>query len=234
MAASRSSSALLVVVVGLALATGGGLAAAQGFRTDAGATASLAAGAGGAGFTAGAAAAAETVAASAAGTFSAGEMGGVRLADDGTKADVTTIDEDAGGTTVAQLPPAGPAPQAAAGSASPILVSERAWADGTKTVVECTGDAARTCRVNVYGPDGEFILGRALTPTGEAADCGGPCLDATGAPLDSATVARAQAAVDAGAQTHKVVVSPGMALTPPPVPEAPTETEAEQLRHESQ
>lgn len=232
MAACRPSRALLVAVTGLALATGAGLAAAQGFRMDAGSTALVSAAAGSVEFNA--AAAAQTAAASGAGTFTAGVATSARLADDGTRSDVTMIGEDAAGTTTAQLPPAGPAPETVAASTSPILVSERTWSDGAKTVVECTGDVARTCKVNVYGPDGQFILGRTFSPAGEGADCGEPCLDAAGAPLDAATVARAQAAVDAGAQTHRVITSAGMALTPPAVPAAPTETEAEQLRHESQ
>src|SRR3990170_3734151 len=129
-------------------------------------------------------------------------------------------------------PPAATAEEAAA-STQPMLVSERAWSDGHTTIVECTGDVTRTCQVNVYGPTGEFILGRKISPTGEAADCSGPCLDSTGAPLDASSVSRAQAAIASGSQTHKVIVSAGAPL-PPAVEEAPAETQAAPLHREGE
>src|SRR3990170_3819787 len=114
------------------------------------------------------------------------------------------------GFVLAQAPPpAAAAAEEAASSTQPMLVSERAWSDGHTTIVECTGDVTRTCQVNVYGPTGEFILGRKISPSGEAADCSGPCLDSTGAPLDASSVSRAQAAIASGSQTHKVIVSAG-------------------------
>ena len=152
------------------------------------------------------------------------------IVEDEPKVDVAMIgDETIAATAVAQAVP----PAAASGgtaASQPILVNERAWSDEHKTYVECTGDVARTCQVNVYGPGGEFILGRKISPNGEAVDCSGPCLDSTGAPLDAASVSRAKAAVAAGSQTHKVITSAGIVL-PPPAEEVPT-TEAERLNRE--
>ena len=139
-----------------------------------------------------------------------------------------------GAAAVAQTPPPPVATaEEAAASTQPMLVSERAWSDGHTTIVECTGDVTRTCQVNVYGPTGEFILGRKISPSGEAADCSGPCLDSTGAPLDASSVSRAQATIASGSQTHKVIVSAGAPL-PPAVEEAPAETQAEPLHREGE
>jgi hypothetical protein len=225
MVVSKRSKALIVAVVGLALAAAGGFASAQGFRSEAVSSAALT-------VETTAVPAQVDVAVSGAGIFSAGAAL-ASLSEEGTKVDLAMAGDDA--TMVAQTPvPAGPTPEGVAVAAQQILVNERAWSDGVKTVVECTGDVTRTCQANVYGPNGEFILGRRISPSGEAADCEGPCLDATGAPLDAATVTRAQAAVDSGAQTHKVITSAGLPSAPPAATEAPIETEAEQLRHEGQ
>lgn len=87
-------------------------------------------------------------------------------------------------------------------------LEERTWSDGVTTVVECiTVGASRSCRVNVYGPGGEFLLGREIPAVGEAFDCTGPCLDATGAVLDSSSVSRAQAAISEGDHTVGVVTA---------------------------
>ena len=78
---------------------------------------------------------------------------------------------------VAQTPPLpGPAvtSDAAAVTTGKTLLNERAWSDGYTTIVECTGDVTRTCQVNVYGPNVEFILGCKISPNGEAADCSRP------------------------------------------------------------
>jgi hypothetical protein len=141
--------------------------------------------------------------------------------------------EEGAEATVAQAPPVAPEGQTTAAT-QPILINEREWSDAHKTIVECTGDVARTCQVNVYGPNGEFILGRTISPNGEAVDCSGPCLDSTGAPLDASSVIRAQAAIDAGSQTHKIITSAGTPLAPATaVP--PAETEAQEpLRAEGE
>jgi len=163
------------------------------------------------------------------GSFS-NEGGAAALAsEDGPKVDVALAGDE---VAVAQIPPASTT-SAAAAAAQPALLNERDWSDGYKTVVECTGDVAPTCQANVYGPNGEFILGRTISPNGEAADCSGPCLDSTGAPLDASSVSRAQAASAAGSPTHKIIASPGV----PPAPaaeEAPAEGEAEHLHVEGQ
>ena len=159
----------------------------------------------------------------------------VVAAEEGPKVDVAMAEEETiSAVAVAQTPPppAATAEEAAA-STQPMLVSERAWSDGHTTIVECTGDVTRTCQVNVYGPTGEFILGRKISPSGEAADCSGPCLDSTGAPLDASSVSRAQATIASGSQTHKVIVSAGAPL-PPAVEEAPAETQAEPLHREGE
>jgi hypothetical protein len=235
MVVSRRSKALIIAVVGLALAAAGGFASAEGFRADGASSAALTVETSAGEFDAVQAAMVD-VAGSAAGIFTEGAAL-ASLSEEGTRVDPVTAGDDTIMAMVAQTPaPAGPAPDGVAVAAQPILVNERAWSDGVKTVVECTGDVTRTCQANVYGPDGEFILGRRITPSGEAADCEGPCLDATGAPLDAATVTRAQAAVDSGAQTHKVITSAGLPPAPAPVAvtEAPIETEAEVLRHEGE
>ena len=134
---------------------------------------------------------------------------------------------------VAQTPPLpspAVAPDAAAVTTGKTLLNERAWSDAHTTIVECTGDVTRTCQVNVYGPNGEFILGRKFSPNGEAADCSGPCLDSTGAPLDASSVSRAQAAIAAGNRTFGVITSPSV----PQVVETPSETQAEPLRREGE
>jgi hypothetical protein len=172
------------------------------------------------------------VAVSDVGVFSAGVASSTLQSEEGTKVDLAMGGDEAG-VTVAQIPSTPAAPEGMTASAQPILVNERVWSDGVKTVVECTGDVVRTCQANVYGPDGEFILGRKISPSGEAADCSGPCLDASGAPLDAATVTRAQAAAGAGAPTHKVITSAGLP-TPPVVTVSPAETEADVLRHEGE
>jgi len=158
-------------------------------------------------------------------------LGGAAIVvEDEPKVDVAMAgDETIAATAVAQaVPPA--ATSGGAAAAQPALVNERAWSDGHTTIVECTGEITRTCQVNVYGPGGEFILGRKISPNGEAVDCSGPCLDSTGAPLDAASVSRAKAAVAAGSQTHKVITSAGIVL-PPPAEEVPA-TEAERLNRE--
>jgi hypothetical protein len=142
-------------------------------------------------------------------------------------------DQAAGAVTLAQTLP--PAPPTSTGTAAtqPPLLNERDWSDGYKTVVECTGDVARACQANVYGPNGEFVLGRTISPNGEAADCSGPCLDSTGAQLDASSVSRAQAAAAAGSPTHVIVTGAGA----PPAPaaqEAPSEGEAQPIRHEGE
>lgn len=140
--------------------------------------------------------------------------------------------------TVAQTPPpAVTSEEQTPAAAQPILVGERAWPDAHTTIVECTGEVTRTCQVNVYGPNGEFILGRKISPNGEAADCTGPCLDSTGAPLDASSVSRAQAAVAAGSQTHKVIVSAGAPLPPTTIQTTevtPPEVEADPIHLEGQ
>ncbi len=139
--------------------------------------------------------------------------------------------------TVAQATPP-PAPvtseeeAAPAPATPPALLSERAWSDGVTTIVECTGEVARTCQVNVYHPGGEFILGRTITPSGEAADCSGPCLDSTGAQLDASSIARAQSAIAAGSQTHRIITSAGAPVPPAAVVQTSTDVEAEPLRVE--
>lgn len=92
-------------------------------------------------------------------------------------------------------------------------LEERTWADGVTTVVECTTvGATRSCRVSVFGPGGEFILGREIPASGEAFGCPGQCIDATGAVLDSSSVARAQGAIAAG-DRDVGVVSAGTPMT---------------------
>lgn len=100
-----------------------------------------------------------------------------------------------------------------------------------QTFVECTGDVVRTCQVNVYGPNGEFILGRSIAPNGEAADCSGPCLDSIGAPIDASAISRAQAAVTAGSQAYRVITSVGTPAAPPAA-QPPEEPQAEPLHDE--
>jgi hypothetical protein len=232
MVVSRPSTALITAVIGVALAAAGGFASAQGFGSGVSSTAALAVATSAAGFEAVGAAQVDA-AVSSSGMFSPGGTSAALLSDEGTKVDLAMTGDEA--TLLAQTPaPAGPAPEGVTGSAQPTLVNERAWSDGYKTIVECTGDVTRTCQANVYGPDGEFILGRKISPSGEAADCSGPCVDATGAPIDAAAVSRAQAAVSAGAQTHKVISSAGLPPAPPAAAETPTETEAELLRHEGE
>jgi hypothetical protein len=230
MIVSRPSKALILAVVGLALAVAGGFASAQGFDSG-GSSAVLAVEAGAGAFDAVTAVQAD-VAVTGVGVFSTGGVSSALQSEEGTKVDLA-MGGDETALTVAQLPPTPTVPEGVSASAQPILVNERVWSDGVKTVVECTGDVVRTCQANVYGPDGEFILGRKISPSGEAADCSGPCLDASGAPIDAATVTRAQAAAGAGAPTHKVITSAGLP-TPPVVTVSPPETEADVLRHEGE
>jgi hypothetical protein len=232
MIVSGPSKALILAVVGLALAVAGGFASAQGFDSGGGSSAVLAVEAGAGAFDAVTAVQAD-VAVTGVGVFSMGGVSAALQSEEGTKVDLA-MGGDETALTVAQIPSTPAAPEGVTASAQPILVNERAWSDGVKTIVECSGDVVRTCQVNVYGPDGEFILGRKISPSGEAADCSGPCLDATGAPLDAATVARAQAAASAGGQTHKVITSAGLPTAPPVATGTTTETEAEVLRHEGE
>ena len=180
---------------------------------------------------------AAVVAATSATTFGSTDVGAAAVvaAEEGLKVDVGLADEETTATmTLAQTPPppAGTSESAAA-SIQPVLLNERAWSDGHTTIVECTGDVTRTCQVNIYGPNGEFILGRRISPNAEATDCSGPCLDSTGAALDASSVSRAQAAIAAGSQNHKVIVSAGAPL-PPAAEEVPAETEAERLHVEGE
>lgn len=109
-----------------------------------------------------------------------------------------------------QAPPAAPAPVLAPGQAATVAMpsswlAERTWEDGVRTVAECvTTEGGRSCKVNVYGPNGEFILGREIPASGEAVDCPGPCLDATGAVLDSSSLSRTQAATTVEAEAETV------------------------------
>jgi hypothetical protein len=176
---------------------------------------------------------AATPAASASAAAFAGEGSAPLASEDGPKLDVAM----AGGESapaLAQAPPTSTASTEAAATTQPALISQRDWSDGYKTVVECTGDVVRTCQANVYGPNGEFILGRTISPNGEAADCSGPCLDSTGAQLDASSVTRAQAAIAAGSRTHKVITSAGLPLAPASESSAPTEDEAVRLHGEGQ
>ena len=177
------------------------------------------------------------VVATSATTFGSTDVGAAAVvaAEEGVKVDIALADEETtAAVTLAQTPPppAGTSESATA-STQPVLLNERAWSDGHTTIVECTGDVTRTCQVNIYGPNGEFILGRKISPNAEATDCSGPCLDSTGAALDASSVSRAQAAIAAASQSHKVIVSAGAPL-PPAAVEAPAETEAERLHVEGE
>lgn len=166
-----------------------------------------------------------------AGTFS-GEGGTALASEDGPKLDVALAGDEA--AAVAQAPSSTTGSTEAAATTQPALIGQRDWSDGYKTVVECTGNVVRTCQVNVYGPNGEFILGRTVNPNGEAADCSGPCLDSTGAQLDASSVTRAQAAVGTGSQTHKIITSAGLPPAPATESSVPTEDEAVHLHGEGQ
>ncbi|HEY6102024.1 MAG TPA: hypothetical protein VI007_02240 [bacterium] len=171
------------------------------------------------------------VAPSPAGTFS-GEGGAALASEDGPKLDVALAGDEA--AAVAQAPPASTGSTEAAATTQPALISQRDWSDGYKTVVECTGNVVRTCQANVYGPNGEFILGRTINPNGEGADCSGPCLDSTGAQLDVSSVTRAQAAVGTRSQTHKIITSAGLPPAPATESSIPTDDEAVHLHGEGQ
>lgn len=228
MVAHRLRQAMGFIVVGVALAAAISVVSAQGMFSTTAESAAVAEPAAGSFSTELVAA---PVAPTPAGSFSS-EGGGAALAsEDGSKLDVALSGDEA---AVAQAPVSTTGSTEAAATTQPALISQRDWSDGYKTVVECTGNVARTCQANVYGPNGEFILGRTINPNGEAADCSGPCLDSTGAQLDASSVTRAQAAVGTGSQTHKIIMNAGLPPAPATESSIPTEDEAVRLHGEGQ